>query len=105
MATKLLLVLVCLAAVLLGGYFVLWLTAPRHNVSRESFERLQPGMAEPEVEALLGGPAGDYSSGPLVAALPPEGFLLPPPGVSEDDYAAMVLEVRRSSPDVWYHRC
>jgi hypothetical protein len=37
---------------------------PRPRVTKESYERIKLGMTRPEVEALLGGPPGDYTSGP-----------------------------------------
>ncbi len=38
-----------------------WGSAPCPvDVRQETFERLKPDMGEPEVEAILGGPAGDY---------------------------------------------
>lgn len=37
--------------------------APHHRITRESFDRLRLGMSLPEVEAVLGGSAGDYGPG------------------------------------------
>jgi hypothetical protein len=50
---------------LVAGYGALWLTGPRHRINERSFERIQLGMTEKEVEAILGGPAGDYTTGPV----------------------------------------
>jgi hypothetical protein len=58
----LLLILGSLAAVLLAGYGTLRLTAPRHRITDENFAAIQKGMTEAEVEAILGVPAGVYSS-------------------------------------------
>lgn len=59
---RLLLILGCLASVLLAGYVTLRLTAPRHRITGENIEAIREGMTEEEVEAILGAPAGDYSS-------------------------------------------
>ena len=42
-----------------GLYFVL----PGCPVTRQNAAKIQPGMAKQQVEALLGGPPADYSSG------------------------------------------
>ena len=52
----------CLAAMLLAGYVVLRLTTPSHRISAESFEAIQIGMTEQEVEAILGAGAGVHTS-------------------------------------------
>ena len=59
---RLLLMLACLAAVLLAGYGTLRLTAARHNITDESIQAIQEGMTEKEVETVLGGRAGVYTS-------------------------------------------
>jgi hypothetical protein len=44
---------------------LLALVIPRHcGVNRVAFERLKPGMTSAEVEAILGGPEGDYRTRP-----------------------------------------
>jgi hypothetical protein len=59
---RLLLIFGCLAAVLLAGYGTLRLTAPKyHRITEKNFEKIQKGMTEEEVEALLGTRAGVYS--------------------------------------------
>src|ERR1700722_14790543 len=51
--------------VMLGvGGVVLW-AQPRTAITRENAAKIQVGMALTEVEAILGGPARDESSGPL----------------------------------------
>jgi len=59
---RLLLIVGCLAAVLLAGYATFRLTAPRHRITIESFQAIREGMTELEVEAVLGAPAGVYST-------------------------------------------
>ncbi|HMF16621.1 MAG TPA: hypothetical protein VKE98_05405 [Gemmataceae bacterium] len=59
---RLLLMFGCLAAVLFVGYVALLLTRPRHRITQENVEAIEIGMLEKEVEAILGGPAGDYSA-------------------------------------------
>jgi hypothetical protein len=64
MRKRLLLILGCVASVLLAGYLTLRLTAPqRHRITKENVEAIQKGMTEEEVDAILGVPAGVYSSG------------------------------------------
>jgi hypothetical protein len=36
---------------------------PRHRINADGFECIERGMTEGEVEAILGGPAGDYTRG------------------------------------------
>lgn len=61
------LILAVLGAAFLTTLVVFWITAPRHPIGRDGCEAIQLGMTEREVEAILGGPAGDYTSGrPLV---------------------------------------
>jgi hypothetical protein len=40
--------------------------APRHNITRQSYEHVEKGMSEEEVAMLLGVPAGDYTTGPYM---------------------------------------
>jgi hypothetical protein len=61
-----LLVLGCLALVLMAGYVTLWLTASRHRITQENLNKIQKGMTEKQVEAMLGARPGDYSSGQTV---------------------------------------
>lgn len=46
--------------------FGVWSGRTQHHISRDGFERLCVGMTEDEVEAVLGRPAGDYSTGVIV---------------------------------------
>jgi hypothetical protein len=50
---RLLLILGCLAMVLLAGYALLWLTAPR-EITDEMYYSLQKGMTEEQIEGILG---------------------------------------------------
>jgi hypothetical protein len=56
------LVILCLlgVALLLGGRLVRLPRRPSPQVTEESFRKLQKGMTRAEVEAVLGGPPGDY---------------------------------------------
>jgi hypothetical protein len=47
-----------LAVVVVVGAFALW--PGQSKITRESFDRIQKGMSRAEVEAILGGPPGDY---------------------------------------------
>jgi hypothetical protein len=42
---------------------------PKPAITKGRYERIQDGMTEPEVEAILGGPSGDYTSRPIVVAM------------------------------------
>jgi hypothetical protein len=53
-----------------------WLLWPRTAITRENADKIRMGMTLAEVEAILGGPARDESTGPLVVIL-----------AKDDDYA------------------
>jgi hypothetical protein len=60
---KLLVGLLAVALVLCGAFFAL--VGPRHcPVNRAACERIKEGMTQAEVEAILGGPPGDYRTRP-----------------------------------------
>lgn len=60
-----------------------WSTVfPRPGITRQNAERIRCGMSHSEVEAILGGPAGDYRT--VATACLPE--LTPLGGVDERDY-------------------
>jgi hypothetical protein len=64
---KYLVALLSLSLVLLG--FLMNLLMPRHcPVTREAFGRIQKGMTQAEVHAILGGPPGDYRTRPYVSS-------------------------------------
>ncbi len=54
-----------LAGLLAGGAGV-WLLWPRTAIIRENFDKVQVGMNLAEVEAVLGGPERNESTGPLM---------------------------------------
>jgi hypothetical protein len=54
--------LVVLAVVIAAGAAALW--ARPAQVTRASCDRIRVGMSRAEVESLLGGPPGDYRTGP-----------------------------------------
>jgi hypothetical protein len=83
--------LLCL--LLLGGYLLLWLTAPR--ISHANFERIEVGMGLAEVEELLGRPADRDTRFDLVAEVPPEEVpygTVGREGYAEARYVGFVIE-------------
>jgi hypothetical protein len=68
------LLLVGLAAVAVVGVaiaFVLLVPHPHAGITLENNERIRPGMTLEEVEAILGGPPGDYTDGRFKPLLTP----------------------------------
>jgi hypothetical protein len=59
------------------GVFGLWLYAGRTAITEANAVRIRPGMTLAEIEGILGGPARDESTGPLVAVLPPQDGISP----------------------------
>jgi hypothetical protein len=57
------LLLACLPAAVVALAVGVWLLWPRTAITRENAEKIQPGMTLAEVEAILGGPARDESTG------------------------------------------
>jgi hypothetical protein len=55
------LLLAAIMAVVAAGGWVYWLEV-RPGITRQNAARIQDGMTIAEVEALLGGPAGDYQT-------------------------------------------
>jgi hypothetical protein len=53
---------VCLG--IIGIIVFLWMTSPKHLVSREHFAHIQAGMTRQEITTLLG-PPGDYREDPF----------------------------------------
>jgi hypothetical protein len=43
--------------------------APSAHITKDNFDRLKGGMQRHEVEVILGGPAGDYRTGPTCSCL------------------------------------
>lgn len=68
----------CLLLALPSAFVVLgvgaWVLCPHTAITRENAERIQEGMTQAEVMAILGGPPRDESSGPLDMDEPDEGF-------------------------------
>jgi hypothetical protein len=59
-----------LAAVVVGLAVGLWLLSPRTAITRDNATRIREGMTLASVEVVLGGPARDESTGPVVVDLP-----------------------------------
>jgi hypothetical protein len=59
------LLLLALTAATAAGLLAAWWLWPRTAITPENFERVQIGMTLAEVEAILGGPARDETTGPL----------------------------------------
>lgn len=60
--------LLSLAAVLVGlavGTWALWSLRADTAITRQSFARIRDGMSREQVEAILGGPPRDESTGPV----------------------------------------
>ncbi len=51
-----------LVLVVAGSVCIVWL-APRHRITAENIEKIQPGMSRQDVEALLRAPAGFEARG------------------------------------------
>jgi hypothetical protein len=59
-------VLVCLAVLLAAGVAVCSLASWQDSsdaITEAGFQQIRPGMRRAEVEAILGGPSGDYTGG------------------------------------------
>jgi hypothetical protein len=50
---------------------VFWAWPNRAGVSEANYRRITAGMSRQEVETILGGPPGDYSTGPVVTTFAP----------------------------------
>jgi hypothetical protein len=55
------LLLVAVALLLLGGAGMsLWLTTPKHRITKANIDHIEKGMTQEEVETVLGTPPGNY---------------------------------------------
>jgi hypothetical protein len=78
---KSLVAVLAVALVLAGGLVAL--LGPRHcPVNRAAFGRIGEGMTRGDVHAMLGGPPGDYRTGPSSGPWP-DSFTSPAHGVTE----------------------
>jgi hypothetical protein len=73
----LLVALAALAVVGAAGVVVLWPRADR--ITEANLERIKEGMSRAEVDAILGGPPGDYRTGPTEPGRRTVFTLGPPP--------------------------
>jgi hypothetical protein len=87
--------LLAVALVLLGTLLGLLLPSSC-PVTRAAFERIKPGMTRAEVEGILGGPAGDYSTRPVTFLFVVEGgggsMVVGSPSVTRPVYADETIE-------------
>ncbi len=68
-----------LAAVAVGLGVGVWTLRPRTAITRENAAKIEQGMTLAKVEAIMGGPPRDESTGaPLVADEPDERDVVPP---------------------------
>src|SRR3569623_3514486 len=73
----------CVAAALVLAGVLVALLGPRHcTVNREAFGRIEEGMTQAEVRAIMGGPPGDYRTGPADGPWPRT--ILAPVGPTEE---------------------
>jgi hypothetical protein len=61
-------------AILVLGLFACLMWPRKSAITVENAERIKEGMALAEVEAILGGPARDESTGPVASVAQPEGI-------------------------------
>ena len=62
--------LVCfaiVAALIPAVYFFMRPSVPKHNINPASLEKIENGMTLADVEAILGVPSGDYTTGPTTS--------------------------------------
>jgi hypothetical protein len=52
------------ACLCLAVFWGVRLLTPPHRINRESFEKIQVGMTQGEIEKLFGVPPGEYTTGP-----------------------------------------
>ncbi len=84
----------------------LWLLWPRTAITRENAARIQPGMTRADVEALLGGPARDDTTGPVAREDPPE---FAPPDAQGRRFRITLIDLRphlewhSDEVQVWVH--
>src|SRR5215471_8048203 len=59
------------ACLCLAVFWGVRLLTTQHRINRESFEKIQVGMTQSDVESLLGVPPGDYSTREYTFLEPP----------------------------------
>jgi hypothetical protein len=68
--------LIAAPAAVIASVALAWLLWPRTAITRQAAARIAPGLSLAEVNAILGGPARDETTGPVGRLDPPE-FALP----------------------------
>jgi hypothetical protein len=53
-------------AVAVGGLLLTASALPHPKATRAAYDRIEVGMSQAEVEAILGGPPGDFRTGPVL---------------------------------------
>jgi hypothetical protein len=61
------------ATLIVAGAIVVWSVTPTDRINEETFKLIRNGMTQPEIEAILMVPPGDYSNGAiLISRMDPE---------------------------------
>jgi hypothetical protein len=85
---RLLLLAPPIVAVVLAG---VWVLLPTSVITRENAAKIREGMTLADVETILGGPARDETTGPVIREDPPE---FAPPDSSGRRFRITILDMR-----------
>jgi hypothetical protein len=90
-----------IAAALLPAPALVSALSPRPTIDEEVFDRIEEGMTREEVEAIVGAPPGDYTTGPVLVGsawgVRGPGYSDSPPGLGSWWGDDGVLEVQWAS--------
>jgi hypothetical protein len=81
--------LVVLAGLMLVGVAVFCLTPGRVDITHRNSEQIRRGMSRAEIQTIIGGPPGDYSTGPTTPV--PRGLLQYPAADEEPFFVTRAL--------------